>query len=248
MSAGQIPPSPPPPPPPDAPPPYTPPPPGGGNGARLPWEDRNSLGFVPALVETVKLLAKAPSDAFSRLRPDGDYVSPILFGVILTWVGTFFSQIWSLLFGNAMQSLLPSGGQTPFAFGGGVGSMIIALIVMPFIYVIALFIGAGIFHLCLMLVGALNSSPLRFEGTLKVLAYSSISSLANIVPFIGGLIGAVIALILLVLGFEQVHRTERGKAAMAALIPVALCCLCGIIMAVVFGASLAAIFAGANAG
>ncbi len=242
------------PPPPPAPPAAPPPPPaGGGEGPRLPWEDRDRLGFLDALIETVKLIATAPSDAFSRLRADGDLIWPLVFGLIFSWIGQFFSQVWNLIFGEAMQSMMTGFGDLgqfdeymSFGSTGGVIQFVGTLVLWPVLFVIFLFIGAGIFHGCLMLVGATNESPTGFEGTLKVMAYSQIASLAAIVPFIGGLVAMLISLVLLVIGFTEVHRTTQGKALVGVLIPVALCCICCIVGIFVFGASLAAMMAGAG--
>lgn len=240
----------PPPAPPPPPPSYYPPPPGGGGaGARLPWDERGQIGFPNALVETVKLLVTAPGDAFSRLRQDGDYFGPILFGGLLYWVGMIFGQIWQLLFGNAMLRMIPGEfGRQIAAQSAGQGfvTAVIYIVFAPVLYLIALFIASGILHLCLMLVGALESSALGFEGTLKVVAYSSVTALANLVPIVGGLIGMVGSLILLTVGFTQAHKTTQGKALTAVLIPVVICCVCVVIGAVVFGAGLAALIANAG--
>ena len=244
----QEPPAPPPPSVPPPPPPPAAPPPGGagGGGARLPWEDRQELGFVDALVATVRLLVTAPADAFSRLRADGDYVSPILFGVILSVIGQLFAQFWSLLVGAAWTSMLGQGmGDMAWMGGGGIASVLVVLIVTPIFYVIMLFIMAGIYHLCLMLLGAVEGSA--FEGTLKIVAYASVAGLGNVIPLVGSLLVLVATIILLVIGFTTVHRIDQVKATIAALIPLVLCCLCIIGGAMLFGVSMAAL-AGAAGG
>ncbi len=243
-----------PPAPPGAPPPpqspYAPPPPGdpqshGGGGARLPWEERSQIGFGPALIETTKLIITDPNEAFSRLRADEDFTSPILFGVILTWIGTLFSQIWSFLFQGAMTSMMPQQDGFAAMFAGTtVTSIIVTMIVLPVAYVIILFIAAGIYHLCLMMVGAVETSPMRFEGTLKVTAYAAVANLANVVPIVGSLIALVWTIVLLIMGFSQAHKTTQGKAAAGVLIPVAVCCVCVIIGAIAFGAAMAAAVSG----
>ena len=246
MSQEPLPPAPP------APPasPYAPPPPGGGSGGpRLPWEERERLGFVNALLETAKLLVTAPGDAFARLRADGDLVWPLVFGLIFSWIGQFFSQIWGLLLGSAMMSMM--GGMGDFgdaaAFGAtSVIQIVVILVLWPIFYIIGVFIAAGILHLCVMVVGAASDSPLGFEGTLKVVAYSYVTQVAAVVPFLGGLVAGIGSLILMVIGFIHVHKTTTGKAIFAVLIPLIVCCVCGIVIAVVFGAAIAAMMSGAG--
>jgi hypothetical protein len=235
----------PPPPPPQS--PYAPPRAGGTpppGGERLPWEERDRLGFVEALIQTIRLLVTDPSNAFSRLRADGDLTSPILFGLILSWAGVLLSQVWQLMFGGLLGSMMSGMEGLEGAFEpSGAGGIIGTLFVWPVIFVVFLFISAGILHLCLMIVGATADSPTGFEGTLKVVSYSQVAGVASIVPLVGGFLFAIWALILEVIGSALVHRTTQGRALMGVLIPVLVCCTCGILVAVLFGAMIAAFIA-----
>jgi hypothetical protein len=239
-----------PPPPAGSPPPppagAAPPPPGGFGsppGAPsnpIPWENRDQLGFVQALVENVKLFTVNPKEAFARTREQGDYASPILYVVILSVVVGIINWIWSLVFTAPMGTFLPPEAQEQFGWmmtmmaGGGIINVILA----PIMALIGLFIGAAILHLCLMLVQGLAESRAGFEGTVRVISYAYIANLANIVPVVGGLIALVWSLILLVIGFSTMHRTTQGKAIAAVLVPVILCCVC-ILAFVFFGVGAA---------
>jgi hypothetical protein len=227
--------------------PYAPPRAGGTpppGGERLPWEERDRLGFVEALIQTIRLLVTDPSNAFSRLRADGDLTSPILFGLILSWAGVLLSQVWQLMFGGLLGSMMSGMEGLEGAFGpSGAGGIIGTLFVWPVIFVVFLFISAGILHLCLMIVGATADSPTGFEGTLKVVSYSQVAGVASIVPLVGGFLFAIWALILEVIGSALVHRTTQGRALMGVLIPVLVCCTCGVLVAVLFGAMIAAFIA-----
>ena len=217
------------------------PPPAGG--ARLPWEERDRLGLVEALIQTIRLLVTDPSDAFSRLRPDSDLTSPILFGLILSWAGVLLSQMWQLMFGGLMRSMFSGMEGLERAFAPGVAWSIGTLVVWPVIFVVFLFISAGILHLCLMIVGATSDSPSGFEGTLKVVSYSQVAGVASVVPLVGGFLFAIWALILEVIGSSLVHRTTVARALMGVLIPILVCCTCAIFAAVFFGAMIAAFIA-----
>ncbi len=241
-------PAPPPPAPPAAPPP-PPPPAGGASGPRFPWEERDRLGFLDALIETVKLIVTAPGEVFARLRSDGDYLWPLVFGLIISWIGMVFSQIWSLILGSAMQSFLGNFGgfEDLAAFGAtSVLQAVLLLVLWPIIYVIVVFLTAGLAHLCLMIVGAVEDSPLGFEGTFKVVAYSSVADLLNLVPLVGGLLAFFARLVLYVFGFARVHKTSEGKAlgAVAILFVTCCCCLPAILggLFAILGASLGALF------
>jgi hypothetical protein len=240
----------PPPPPDSSSSPYAPPASGAGpaapSGARLPWEERDRLGIIEALVQTIRLLVTDPIEAYGRLRQDGDITSPILFGVILGWISLLFSQVWNLVFGSAFRSLFGNLQGFEGAFRDpGIGGAVAVLVLGPILFLVGLFIGAGILHLCLMMVGALDKTPTGFEGTLKVLAYAQVTGLAAVVPLLGGLVAMVWSLVLQVLGFATVHRTTQGRALVAVLIPLFVCCVCLIVSVVFFGAMIAALFAGA---
>ncbi len=222
------------------PPPFDPPPPPGADGsARFPWEERDRIGFLEALIETVKVVVTAPREAFSRLRPDGDYLWPLLFGLILSWIGQFFAQIWNLIFGEAIRSMV--GGFNEFGdmaqfMGTGVAQVVISLIIWPVLYAVLVFLFAGISHLALMLVAALDESPLGFEGTFKVVAYASVLDLLNVVPLAGWLLAFLGKLVIYAIGFAAVHRTSDGKAIGAVALVFFTCCCClPALLAGIFG-------------
>ncbi len=219
----------PPPPPPAAPPPPPPGGAGGSGGPRLPWEERERHGFLNALIETVKLIVTAPKDAFSRLRPDGDYIWPLIFGLIFSWLGRFFTQIWGLIFGEAIRSMIagmPEFSDMAIYWSTSFIQVVGWLVIWPLVYVVAMFLFAGLMHLALMVVSGLDDSPLGFEGTFKVVAYSSVLDLLNVIPFIGPLLAFVGKVILYVFGFSMVHRTSEGKALGAVAIVIVTCCCC----------------------
>lgn len=220
-------------PPPSGPPAYTTATPG------LPW-DRARTGS--ALIETAKGLITAPSQAYAEMREKGDYLSPILFAVILGTLGGIVGQIWQLLFGASMLQLLPPDMQGPFAeaMAPNVLGVVISIVLAPLIIPIVLFILSGIFHLFLLMVGGTKDSTAGFEGTVRAVSYASVSNLAQVIPLAGGVIGAVWGIVLYVIGLARVHHTTTGKAALAVLLPLVLCCVCVIIFAATMGAAFLA--------
>ncbi len=234
---------------PPAPSPYEPPSSGSSRppsaGPRLPWEERDRLGIAQAFVDTVKLLVSDPSDGFARLRKDGDLTSPMLFGILVSWIAVLLSQIWNMLLANTMRGFFDGLEQLEGFEGFGqvfaapsLVELLITLVFWPIFYVIIIFIGSAVMHVCLLLVGATEKSETGFEGTLKVYACSTIAWLAVVLPFVGGLVASIWNLVLEVVGFAAVHRTSQGRALVAVLIPIILCCLCGLILSVLFGAVL----------
>ena len=211
------------PPPPALPPdlPSDPMPPSGPEGARLPWEERSRLGFVTALVDTMRMIATEPAEAFGRLRQDGDYMSPLL-----------FSGMFSGMLGmDAAASL-----------GGGGFQLGLVTVLFPIFYGIGILIGLAIYHGCLLLVGGVSKSDLGVEGTFKVISYSQLASLGGLVPILGFLIVIVAQVIFLVVGFQKVHGASQGQALAATLLPLLLCCVCvALAVALGFAGALAAV-------
>ncbi len=236
-------PPPPPPPPPSAPPPgwNAPGPAGyGAPAASLPWEMRPQVGFADALVDTIRLFVTNPREAWSRTRERGDYGQPILFAICVGWVGAAFNLVWGMMFGQAWLRFVPSDVRDMvrgFA-AGSVGVTVAQIVLAPIFVVCGLFIAAAIMHFCIMIVGGLSNSNAGFEGTVRVVGYSWVAQLAQIVPLVGGLIAMVWAFVLYVIGIERIHRTTQGKAIFALLIPIVLCCGCVLIAVVLGGAAL----------
>lgn len=243
-----IPPAPPAPPLPPPPPPPAgggfEPPPGAFPPGTLPWERRAELGFVNAILETVKLFLTNPAGAWSRTKEKGDYAEPLIFAIIVSWIGVAVSSVWSGLFGQSWMALLPPemkerlGG----AFATNAGAILIQVGIAPILVLIGLFISSGIYHLSFMIVGVTKDSASGFEGTFRTVAYSSVSNLAQMIPFVGGFAALIWNLILMVMGAVRMHRTTQGKAIAGVLIPLLLCCVCILIGVAVFIGGLAAAF------
>lgn len=230
-------------------PPPTPPPPGGSFGgppppqpppaATLPWE---TPGYpaLEALYETAKLIVLTPVQAFTRMPVQGDLGKPLLYAVIFGWIGIIASQIYNIALRGAMWSFLPhlaGRGQFAISTGVSVGMMILA----PIFVLIGVFVLSAILHLFLMLVGWASNG---FTATVRSICYVSTVQVAQVLPLCGGLIAGVWALVLYIVGLAHAHRPpgqepNYSKAALAVLLPVALCCACAVILSLAFGAAIA---------
>ena len=217
--------------PPPPPPPYVPPPAVSGG---LPWETQ-ALGPQPFL-DTALLFIKDPAQAWRLTRETGDYVRPLLFGVIVGWVGLVFRALWGTIFGAGLTSMIPAQYAGLTRMGGG--SLIVQVFLGPLFVACGLFIGAAIIHVSFMIVGALTSSKSQFEGTFRLLCYASVANVANVVPLLGGLVAGVWAAYLVVVGAQQLHKTTQGKALLGILLPTIVCCVCIAVGAIFAGAAM----------
>ena len=225
-------------------PPPSYPPAGGGYGApppggQTPWERRSQIGFVNALIETTKQVLSQPTAFFRSMPVTGGIGGPLLYAVIVGYIGLFASTIYNLVFRSVLTSSLSRmGGNSGFerfaGFMQGGAGLVMNLILGPLFIVIGLFVSAGIFHLVLL---ALGGAQRGFEATFRVASYSQAASIFNIIPGCGGLVGLVYALVLLVIGLSEAHGISRGKSATAVLVPfVLICCCCaGVIAVAAFG-------------
>ena len=210
-----------PPPPPPPRPPYMPPSAASGG---LPWETQ-AIAPQPFL-DTALLFVKDPAQAWRLTRETGDYMRPLLFGVVVGWVGLVFRTIWGTIFGAGMMRMIPAQYASSFNRFGGGGSLIVNIVLGPLFIACFLFIGAAILHVSFMIVGALKDSKSQYEGTFRLLCYASVASVANVIPIIGGLIGGIWTLYLVVVGAQQLHKTTSGKALFGVLLPTLVCCVC----------------------
>jgi hypothetical protein len=219
-------------------------PPGTEDRAGNPWERRSTLGIANAFIEAVKQFALSPGEAFSQTVKRGDFGSPLLFAIIVGWIGIAVGQIWELLMGASILSMMPPEmrGYLPFAAGSATG-FLISVVFAPVWIIVGLFLWGAILHLCLVIVGGLGGSQAGFEGSFRVVAYSTVAQLANLVPIVGAWICVVWSIILTVIGVQKVHATSQGKAVVVVLIPIALCCACVAMAMAILGAGLMAMFA-----
>ncbi len=203
----------------------------------LPWENREQLGWLNALLETVQLVLLRPNEAFAVMRREGGLIDPLLYTLILGMVGAVISFVFSFglrSFGlgsrNGLGALLGTGVAT---FGW--------LIFMPFFLIIGAFLGAGIIHLVLMLVGGAKQP---FETTLRVFCFSSGSAnVLQVIPLCGGMIAGIYSLALNCIGLARAHETESWRAVVAVVAPIVVCCGGGLALIILMGGLAAA---GAN--
>ena len=109
------------------------------------------------------------------------------------------------------------------------------LIFTPIFVVIVLCVGAAITHLLVPLLGRPQNAG--FEATFRVGAYIQAVQLISWIPIIGWLVALVWGIVLYIVGLREVHSTTTGRAALVALIPIALILILVLLLGVI-GAAL----------
>jgi len=226
---------------------------GGGSGGAPPRAPSSASGGdfnlsdpVNSFVDVVRRVLTGPADFFRGVARRGSFVSPLVFALICSVIFAVLNGLFSMV-GSIIQGTTGVGG----AIAGFIGSIIFT----PILVAVFLFIGAGIYHLLVLLLA--GQSNAGYEATFRVGSYASvilvvswISSLFNVIPvvgpIIGGLLGLVIGvygIIIQVLGIREVHSTTTGRAVAVVLIPTAVILLIALL---IVGAALLAIFAGSQ--
>src|SRR5947208_7523498 len=172
-----------------------------------------------------------PAEAFTVMKREGGFGEPLIYAVVGGSVGAIVSFLFSLLFhslGMFTDQRNPLGAMA----GMGIGS-IGFIILAPLAIVIVLFTVAGIVHLCLMIVGGANQP---FETTFRVLAFTQGSTgVLQVIPVCGGVIAAVWAIVVNCIGLARAHETDTGRAVLAVLLPLILCCGGAIVLVMMLG-------------
>lgn len=197
----------------------------------LPWENRQGRSIVSAFIETLQMVLSRPGVAFTAMRREGGIFEPLIYAVI----GGSFGFIVYFLFMFLLQSIgfmADSRSAMAGVMGMGIG-FVFVLIFMPLFLAIGLFIGSGILHLCLMMVGGAKQP---FETTFRVVCYSIGSTYPLlVVPFCGNLVAGIWAIVLYCIGLSRAHETDTGRAVLAVFLPLIVCCGGGILLTIVFG-------------
>ena len=216
--------------------------PPGPPGPGIAWDERGRIGFFTALVETTRQVLTDPVGFFRAMPVAGGLASPLLYAVVMGWLGLAVAAFYQALFHSVVGSSLGAlGGRPELAaalgwvegWAGFVGQVVFG----GGFVVIGLFVFAGILHLMLLLLGGARRD---FEATFRVVGFSQATSLVLLLPFCGQLIGIVWSLVLCVIGLAEAHRIGHGKAAAAVLLPLVVACCCCAGLLFLFAGAIAA--------
>jgi hypothetical protein len=197
----------------------------------IPWEDKGKLGFLGSLYETWKQSCFDPSRFFRKMPIGGGILNPLLYGLILSFVGYVFQMVYMQLFGQLldfsqwMPSMYRSLDSELMDFRHWMQSYytFFSLFLFPFIVTAGFFIWSGIVHLILTIF---NWKKHDFESTFRLVVYSEGPTFFRIIPFIGDLTAIIWQLVLVIIGIKEVHKTSTGQALLVVFLPLILFCLC----------------------
>jgi hypothetical protein len=157
-------------------------------------------------------IIKTPNEFFENMPKEGGFAEPVTFAFInymILGIGLFiisiFYNIFLLIIGIDVNSALFS---IIFCF-------FICVIFLPLFAVIGLFISGVIYQ---FLFKQLNGTG-TYEGTVRIVSYSSAVVLVVWVPILGWLF-ALYQIYLIIIGGTFVHGLTTSRSAIAVLIPI----------------------------
>src|SRR5213082_18518 len=198
----------------------------------LPWDERQTKGLLNALIETLQMVLSRPVAAFTAMKREGGLGEPLLYAII----GGTFGGVFAVTYNFALRLFTPFGDRQGALAHllGGLG-WILLLVLTPLFVAIGMFVASAILHVCLVIVGGAKQA---FETTFRVVCFAEGSaSPLLVIPFCGGLITGIWKIVLYCIGLARAHETDTGRAVIAVLLPLIVCCG-GIIflIAMMFGA------------
>jgi len=212
------------------------------------WDDRSRIGLATAFVETTRQVLAAPTAFFRAMPVTGGLGSPLLYAVIAGWIGlaaaAFYQAIWVSIVGPARLPFGLDSGELAFvlAWLESWAGLVAQVVFGGVSVVITVFVGSGILHLMLLLLGGARRG---FEATFRVVCFSQATTLLMLIPlFLIPFCGlAVVAwcLTLYVIGLAQAHQIGYGQALAAVLLPILALCCCCVGLAVTFAGAIASL-------
>ena len=196
------------------------------------WEKRETLGLMPAIVETVKGVLMQPAETFAKMKREGGLRAPLIYNILIGSAGGIVGALYRLIIQSL--HLMPQATKaSPIALGAMTTGMLIGLMIfMPVLIALGSFVSAGITHLCLMMLGGAKRP---FETTFRVVCYASGSAaVLQVVPVCGAMVYGIWNIVSESIGLAKAHEISTGKAVAAVLLPMIVCC--GLVMVVAFAA------------
>ena len=205
------------------------------------WEKPEPPGFFSSTVESVKEILGTPSETFQAMPVTGGFGRPLRFYLLVSWLTSTVAilvQLAAALVNPAM--FVQEGGPAipekllPWIF-------LSAIVLMPLILLVGIFVSSGLLHGALTLVGGAKKP---FEATLRALCYAGgATSVIQMIPLCGGWISTIAWIFYAAIALKVTHRTDLWRPIAA--IGLVFVLFCGVIFGTAF---LVVALAGAVAG
>jgi hypothetical protein len=150
---------------------------------------------VRAVPGTVLEVITSPAGFFRQMPRTGGFLPPLLFMVLMGVAGGLLQVVLALV-----------------GLGGDLVSGLLAVILMPLLVGIFGFIGAAILFLFWKIIGSQESFETAFRCGAYTAAILPLTTVFNIIPYLGSIMGLVWMTYLLVVASTEVHGIAAKKA------------------------------------
>jgi hypothetical protein len=210
---------------------------------------------IQSFVKKLNQLILSPTDFFQQNRRSliskSGVSTAISFALIVGWISSLVSFIWTSLLGTFFEgkfrSLLhissevvePSlkigqgmvdelrGKIYDYLFGAG------SILLSPFLILIKLAVTAFIIHIAVRLfVEKKDDVDPKYSSTLKILCYSTAPSILNIIPGIGFVLSLFLSFIVSMVGLKETYKTTSIRAFFVLIFPNLI--FIGILFLIIF--------------
>jgi hypothetical protein len=189
--------------------------------AKLPWDERDSIGLWRAWWRTAVAVISAPNDTLRIAEPDAPVGSSIMFALLSTLVGYLPTVALALpvaLLTERKESL-----GIPGLLGGAIAAVFVLLFygaVLLAFELGSLIVVSGLEHFALMMLGTHKS----YSVTLRAHSLGTSAYLAGILPGCGVYVHPLWSIVLRIFALMHLHKTSGGQAAAGVLLPIGLMC------------------------
>lgn len=185
---------------------------------------RKRMGWL----ESVKNVIGSPDSFFSKMPTSGGFKPPLRFASInLTILGVIFGLIVSFMLSFILSILTLATGKGGTALnlikgvtGFGIISIPLVIVASLIVGIISIFVTSGILHVLLLLFGGKGN----FEGTFRVMAYTTALLILAWIPFVNIFV-AFYAVYIEIVGFSKVHRISKKRTFLAIILPTLILAL-----------------------
>lgn len=168
---------------------------------------------VRSLEQTIAQVVAAPGEFFASLPRRDHPRAPVWFAVIV--------GVLSILLAGAYDIVrVAAGGEGVFGgFGIGLTAVLIVgfVVLAPLFALLGLYIGAAIMHVLVYII--VRDRRETFDASLRIISYSSVTSLVSWIPLVG-LLAGLYNFYLQFLGVREMHRAAVWQAVLVAGLPL----------------------------
>lgn len=202
----------------------------------LPWEQapRKSLA---KFIETARLVAFQPSQAFSQMKPHGSVRTAMLYSGIGQLIGMVGMEFWHMTLVYAGGTLLgfEAAALHRVLTGMALAAVGYLTIGVPLLATLGNLVGAAVLHFCLILCGG---SKHPFATSIRITCYNQ-SSLTWLMLIPGGVLAvSVWSLGVSIYAVHHAHEVPMGRAVLTVLLPMIVLMLLLFVAIILFGAAL----------